>query len=449
MKMKHRLLLMMLAVFLLLLSLGTGIIIQQSFLSAVNTEKDRALTEAAIIASSIYQRAKDLELQPLRDEMAKQEAFYKAQGVTLSMLQNGRTLWGEEVKEQEILPTENARRYFLRDKKLMIAQRLSDTLTLLYERDLNLLYSNRDRLLSLALLLCVAGSALILVSVLVITKIVMRPIGKLQKAAAKIASGDYSVSLPTNGHDETAELARQFEKMAQAVKTREDELKEQAERKQLFIDSLAHEMRTPLTAVMGYARYLQSVDAGEEERQKALSYIAGEAKRLKSLDETLMTLTRLHHDGAELSPVDIPTLIVEAEKRIRPLYEQKGITLTVAAQEGMWRGDEALLLLIAGNLLQNALTACSPGGAVTIAGAPDGLFVRDTGIGMTQEQLQRACDPFYKADKARTRRAGGAGLGLTLVKQAANLLGAQLTLDSKPGEGTTARLIFHNSVTTA
>ncbi len=449
MKMKHRLLLMMLAVFLLLLSLGTGIIIQQSFLSAVTTEKDRALTEAAIIASSIYQRAKDLELQPLRDEMAKQEAFYKAQGVTLSMLQDGRTLWGEEVKEPEILPTENARRYFLRDKKLLIAQRLNDTLTLLYERDLSLLYSNRDRLLSLALVLCIIGSALILVSVLVITKIIMRPIGKLQKAAAKIASGDYSVSLPTNGHDETAELARQFEKMAEAVKTREDELKEQAERKQLFIDSLAHEMRTPLTAVMGYARYLQSVDAGEEERQKALSYIAGEAKRLKNLDETLMTLTRLSHDGAELGSVDIQALVKEAENRAKPLYEQKGVTLTASAQEGVWLGDEALLLLIAGNLLQNALTACGPGGSVTFTGAPDGLFVRDTGIGMTQEQLQRACDPFYKADKARTRRAGGAGLGLTLVKQAAELLDAQLTLSSQPGEGTTASLTFDNSVTTA
>jgi signal transduction histidine kinase len=93
----------------------------------------------------------------------------------------------------------------------------------------------------------------------------------------------------------------------------EEELKEQAVRKQLFIDSLAHEMRTPLTAVMGYARYLQSVDANEEEQQKALGYIAGEAKRLKNLDETLMSLTRLTHDGAELGPVDIPLLLEEVD----------------------------------------------------------------------------------------------------------------------------------------
>lgn len=449
MKLRHRLLLMMLAVFLLLLSIGTGIIIQQSFSSAVNTEKDRALTEAAIIASAIYQRAKDLDIQPLRDEMAKQEAFYKAQGVTLSMLKDGRTLWGDTISLPEILPEQGARRYLLQDKKLTIAQRLSDSLTLLYARDLSGLYVNRDQLLSLALALCLAGSLLILISVFVITRVIMKPIDKLQKAAGKITTGDYSVSLPTRGQDETAELARQFEKMVLAVKMREEELKEQAERKQLFIDSLAHEMRTPLTAVMGYARYLQSVDAEEEEQQKALGYIAGEAKRLKNLDETLMSLTRMTHDGAELNPVDIPRLLEEAAGRARPLYEDKGVSLTVQAEDGIWQGDEALLLLIAGNLLQNALTASIPGGTVTLSGEPDRLSVTDAGIGMTQEQLQRACDPFYKADKARTRKAGGAGLGLTLAKQASLLLGAHLQLTSRPGEGTTASLIFDNSVTTA
>ena len=449
MKLRHKLLLMMLAVFLLLLSIGTGTIIQQSFSSAVNTEKDRALTEAAIIASAIYQRAKDLDIQPLRDEMAKQEAFYKAQDVTLSMLKDGRTLWGDTISLPEILPEQGARRYLLQDKKLMIAQRLNDSLTLLYERDLSGLYVNRDQLLSLALALCLAGSALILISVFIITRVIMQPIDKLQKAAAKIASGDYSVSLPTRGQDETAELARQFEKMVQAVKMREEELREQAERKQLFIDSLAHEMRTPLTAVMGYARYLQSVDAEEEEQQKALGYIAGEAKRLKNLDETLMSLTRMTHDGADLNPVDIPRLLEEAAGRARPLYEDKGVSLTVQAEDGVWQGDESLLLLIAGNLLQNALTASIPGGTVMLSGEPDRLSVTDAGIGMTQEQLQRACDPFYKADKARTRKAGGAGLGLTLVKQASLLLGAHFQLSSRPGEGTTASLIFDNSVTTA
>lgn len=449
MKLRHRLLLMMLAVFLLLLSIGTGIIIEQSFTSAVGTERDRALTEAAIISSAIYQRTHDLELQQLRDEMAKQEAFYNGQGVTLTMLQNGLTLWGETAGLPEILPEDGVRLYLLQDKKLTIAQRLSDSLTLLYERDLSGLYSNRDKLLSLALVLCLTGSALVLISVLIITRVIMWPIDKLQKAAGKIASGDYSVSLPTRGQDETAELARQFEKMAQAVKAREEELKEQAERKQLFIDSLAHEMRTPLTAVMGYARYLQSVDAGGEEREKALGYIAGEAKRLKNLDETLMALTCMTHDGAELGPVSIPVLIEEAAQRARSLYKDKGVSLIVQAQEGVWQGDEALLLLIAGNLLQNALTASAPGSTVILSGEPDRLSVADTGIGMTQEQLARAFDPFYKADKARTRKAGGAGLGLTLVQQAANLMGTRLKLTSHPGDGTTASLIFDNSFTTA
>ena len=447
MKLRYKLLLMMLAVFLLLLSAGTGIIIQESFTSAIQTEKDRALTEAAIIASVLYQRTKDLELQPLRDEMAKQDAFYNAQGVKLVLLKDGRTLWGEQTLMPEILPESNMQRYLLKNKTLYIAQHLSETLTLLYERDLKGLYENRDRLLSLALLLCLCGSVLILISALVIASVIMRPVGRLQKAAAAIADGDYTVFLPTRGQDETAELARQFEKMALAVKAREDELTEQSERKQLFIDSLAHEMRTPLTAVMGYALYLQSVDASEAEKQKALGYIAGEAKRLKSLDETLMNLTRMTHEGAELSPVDIPELMEKAAEQVQPLYDEKGVTLVTNVEAGQWQGDEPLLLLIFSNLLQNALAASQPGDTVTLTAKATGLWISDTGIGMTQEQLARACEPFYKADKARTRKAGGAGLGLTLAQHAAALLHARLTLSSAPGKGTTAAVTFDSSVT--
>lgn len=449
MKLRYKLLLMMLAVFLLLLSAGTGIVIQQSFLSAVNTEKDRALTEAAIISSALYSRVKDLEIQPLRDEMQKQAAFYSAQGVKLVMLKDGLTLLGDQNAIPELLPEKDTRRYLLKDRTLYIAQHLSDTLTLIYERDLSGLYANRDSLLSLALFMCLSGSVLIVISAIVIAKIIMRPIDKLQMAAEKIASGDYSVSLPTKGQDETAELARQFEKMTHAVLARETELKDQAERKQLFIDSLAHEMRTPLTAVMGYARYLQSVNAGEEERQKALSYIAGEAKRMKNLDETLMNLTRMTHDGVEFLTVDISELLEKAACQARPLYEQKGVTLDIQAGEGAWLADEPLLMLIAGNLLQNALTASKPGDTVTLHGSRGTLTVTDQGIGMTAEQLQRACEPFYKADKARTRKAGGAGLGLTLVAHAAKMLHTQLTLTSAPGKGTTAGIAFDNSVTSA
>lgn len=438
---------MMLAAFLLLSSAGSGIILRQSFLGAVQTETDRALAESAIIASALYQRIKALSLQPLRDEMERQNAFYNAQGVKLVLLKGGLTLWGGEPDFPDLLPDKGTRRYAIENGTLSIAQHLSDSLTLLYQRDVSGLYENRDRLLSLALVICLTGSGLILLSAVVIARVTMRPVDTLQKAAAKIASGEYDVSLPTRGQDETAALARQFEKMVQAVKAREEELKEQAERRQLFIDSLAHEMRTPLTAVMGYARFLQSVDADAEARHKALGYIAGEAQRLKSLDETLMALTRMARDGAELTLVDIPTLIEEAAGRMRPAYEGKGVLLDVQASQGAWRGDAALLLLIAGNLLQNALTASSPGMTVTLRATPEGLSVSDTGIGMTKEQLTRACEPFYKADKARTRKAGGAGLGLTLASRAAELMKARLSLTSRPGEGTAAALIFDNSVT--
>lgn len=447
MRLRHKLFLMMLAVFLLLTALGSGIIIRQSFLFAVKTETDRALAEEAIIAASLYQRVKGLDIQPLREEMERQNAFYSAQGVTVALLQDGRTLWGGETEETEILPSRGVRRYMIQNKALRIAQSLDDSLTLLYERDISGLYDNRDRLLSLALAVCLAGSVLILSSAVVIAKVIMRPVDTLRKAAAKIASGKYAVSLPTHGQDETAELARQFETMALAVKAREEELRDQAERRQLFIDSLAHEMRTPLTAVMGYTRYLQSVDANETEKQKALSYIVTEAERLKSLDETLMTLTRMTHDGPELHPVDIPALMEEAAGQAGPAYTEKGVFLKVQAANGAWQSDAALLLLVAGNLLKNALAASSPGMTVILRGTPEGLSVSDTGIGMTQEQIQKACEPFYKADKARTRKAGGAGLGLTLCSRAAELMGTRLLLASSPGGGTTVSLVFDNTVT--
>ncbi len=228
MRLRHRLFLWMLAVFLLLLNAAAGLLITSSFKFALETEKSRALTEAAIIASSVYQKAKDLELQPLRDEMARQASFFEAQGVKLTMLQDGRTLEGAEPEYPKLMPNSGARLWQVKDRSLKVAQRLDDKLTLIYERDVSGLYDNRDRLLQLTLVLCVSGSVLILLCAMLIARLLMRPLRRLQTAAMKIAAGEYGVSLPTKGQDETAELARHFEVMEKAVREREAELSEQA-----------------------------------------------------------------------------------------------------------------------------------------------------------------------------------------------------------------------------
>ena len=215
------------------------------------------------------------------------------------------------------------------------------------------------------------------------------------------------------------------------------------------MDDLSHEMRTPLTAIGGYAEYIQRADLRGPELQEALDTIRFESGRLLNLSQQLVRLSVLRQEPPELTEQDAAALLRRAAKALRPKAAARGVTLHCETPEALpaIQGEAALLESLVVNLGDNAIKACAAGGTVTLAGAAaaDGgcaLTVTDNGRGMDAGTLARIGQPFYRADKARARAEGGAGLGVALCRSITAAHGAQLQYESEPGRGTRTTVTF-------
>ena len=288
-----------------------------------------------------------------------------------------------------------------------------------------------------AALIVLLGSALAVALAAWISGLLTRPLRQLSAAAARLARGEYDAPLPTAQNDEIGALIRAFSGMSGAIGEREAALRAQAEERQALIDALAHEMRTPLTAILGGARLLGQSKLSEGQQSELLDMMAREAARLSTMDERLLLLTRLGHEQPEWTTFDSRAMAEEA------LRVFDGVRLE--GEGAAFVGERELTILLLRNLVVNAQRA---GGEtpVCVTLHPDGFDVTDCGCGMTEEQLAHAFEPFYKADKARTRGAGGAGLGLSLCRKIARLHRGDVRIESEIGKGTRVCYRFDTSL---
>lgn len=438
--MRKRIALCMVALVLTLLGPGMALVVSRSFALTMERERARALGEEAAIA-----RALTLEIAEGnvgRSTASTLQTRYGSNELTIYLLQNGETITGETLptvqKLPELLNTET--RATLLDgvsERLLIAHALEGEITLLTALDVSPVYALRRELLRGAAALGLIGLALAGALAIWISGVLTRPLSQLADAAAKLADGDYAAPLPTTKNDEMNALIRAFSRMSAAIDERETALRTQAEERQALIDALAHEMRTPLTAILGGARLLQQSRLSGSQQSELLDTMAREASRLSTMDERLLLLTRLDHEAPAFAPFDSQAMAREA------LSVYDGVRLE--GDDAVFVGERELTILLLRNLVVNAQRA---GGkeAVRVTLHPDGFDVTDYGCGMTKEQIARAFEPFYKADKARTRSAGGAGLGLPLCRKIARLHHGELHMESKIGRGTRVCYRFDTSL---
>jgi signal transduction histidine kinase len=314
------------------------------------------------------------------------------------------------------------------------------------------------------------GIALILIAIatwLVSTRTI-RPIRNLTDAATKLAGGDWSFRVPENRHDELGILAKSFNKMVvdlersyrnieETVKQRTAELeiaKSIADRasqaKGQFLANMSHEIRTPMTAIIGYSDVMLEPDQSLSERHDALQAIRRNARHLLELINDVLDLSKIEAEQmtVEHIPCDLPQLIGQAASLIRPRVQEKGLNFKVTFEGQIPRlitTDPLRVRQILVNLVGNASKFTEKGGievkvsakipADPTANCKIRLAVCDTGIGMTQDQLAKLFRPFTQADESTTRRFGGTGLGLTISKSLATLLGGDITVESTYGQG--------------
>lgn len=267
-----------------------------------------------------------------------------------------------------------------------------------------------------------------------ISRILTRPLSELSKTSRAISEGNLSKRCSVKSSDEVGMLAQDFNAM---VDTLEGNIKQQEQ----FVSSFAHEMKTPMTSVIGYADLIRGQTLSDREIYESANFIVSEGRRLESLSQKLLELFVVKENGVKLSSVSPAMLIKELVHHFAPIYQEQGILLTCECENGKCLLDSDLVKSLLINLWDNSRKAMDNGGAVFVKSVmtDDGcrITVSDNGTGIPKESLSHLTDAFYRVDKSRSRAKGGTGIGLALCKEIADVYNGSIKFDSELGVGTT------------
>lgn len=215
-----------------------------------------------------------------------------------------------------------------------------------------------------------------------------------------------------------------------------------------FSANVSHELKTPLTSILGYAEIMRDGVAKAEDTRRFAGKIHSEASQLMSLIEDIIRLSQLDEKTSlpEMTTVNLKEICEDVCQRLLPQAEKAGVTLNVNCASASIRGIPKILEEIVQNLVDNAIKYNTSNGSVGVtlkkSGARVELSVSDTGIGIPEEHLARVFERFYRVDRSRNKQIVGTGLGLSIVKHSAETLGATVQLQSKLGIGTTVTVSF-------
>ena len=273
-----------------------------------------------------------------------------------------------------------------------------------------------------------------------ITRRAFLPVAAMAETARSISSGsDLTLRVPEDGSgDELSRLGRTINSML-------ERLEDSFRRERQFSSDASHELRTPTAVIISQAEYALGPGVSPEEREGALEAIRRQARRMSVMLGQLLLLARA--ESGKFRPqrerIDFSELCEMVSLELEDGIEKRGLTLETRLEPGvfLW-GDETLLMRAVTNLLQNAAAYNRPGGRVELSLRRDGgdclLEVRDTGVGIAPEDLERIWERFYRADPSRAGE--GTGLGLPMVKWIVQLHGGKIAVESRPGEGSLFRL---------
>jgi two-component system sensor histidine kinase BaeS len=274
-----------------------------------------------------------------------------------------------------------------------------------------------------------AGIALAALAAFLLARRIARPVRRVVDATRHLAEERNPAPVPVEGAYEIASLAHAFNEMAvQLTKAREAEKQ--------FLLSVSHELKTPLTAIRGYA---EGVTDGAFEPDEAVATIMSEAARLERLVRDLLDLARMNRTDFSIhrEPLDLAQVAREVVLRYEQPARDFGVTIEAfAPQEAPVVGDYDRVLQVASNLVENALRLTPPGGVVRVSAAKGELLVEDTGPGLREEELPHAFERFYLYSRYASDRSVGTGLGLSIVKELTSGMGGSVDVDSTAGRGT-------------
>ena len=279
-----------------------------------------------------------------------------------------------------------------------------------------------------------------------ISYFITQPINTLINSTKKITEGHYEERAKLSSKDEFNTLATHFNLMAETIEENINELKLSNENKELFINNFTHELKTPLTSIIGFANLMRTSKYNEAIFEEATQFIYSEGKRLEKMAFKMMDLIYAKSTTLKLVPIDLMTVVLGIKYSLEPKLTKRKLTLHIQGSSAILPLDEILIHMLITNLVENAMKASKPYSTIDIAihSLQDkiALSVTDYGIGIPKEHLSKLFDPFYMVDKARSRANHGAGIGLSICQKIAELHQAELTITSEVNHGTTVTLLF-------
>ncbi len=335
---------------------------------------------------------------------------------------------------------------------LVVTARLPspDTIVITCAFDMSDFYTNGATLVRISIIIGIIAVILLAIVLYFILRQISRPIEKLAIAAKEIESGNYDTVSDIKSKDEVGQLAAAFNQMAKSVHENIQNLEVTAKEKQVLFDTLAHEIRTPLTAVAGYAQYLQHANVSKEDEYESLQYIIDESNRLSAMCSRILQMAALRGEKARIEDVNMREVFKATQKTMRPKALLNKVELKFYCEGNcVLQGEKVLIESLVLNLVTNAINACKNGDKTYVSAVGHGdkvcLSVKDTGCGMSEEVIARVGEYFYRPDKARSRTQGGAGLGVPLCYQIAQSHGTHIIYKSKENEGTLVSIDFKAS----
>lgn len=307
-------------------------------------------------------------------------------------------------------------------------------------RDITNLFINRMEQQRSGMYITVIMLASMAVVSFIVSKWLTGPINKLSVASRKFSEGDFTDRVIIKSEDEIGALSKDFNSMADRIEETVGELHDSAERQEAFVNSFAHELKTPLTSIIGYADMIRSKSMSIERAIEYSDIIFKEGKRLEAMSMKLMELIVLKKQDFQLQRITAKKLLHSVENTVRPIFEDNGIKFYIKVENAILLAEPDLIKTVCINLLDNSRKSISAGGIIVLSGEKSGdgyvISVMDNGRGMKQSELKKITDPFYMVDKSRSRLQGGAGLGLAICSEIAKLHESVLEFRTEPGKGT-------------
>lgn len=456
-----------------------------SYENSLNTARRQAFSQHEIMSTDISENIK-LVLERRDEQNFRQTlnalmnyyfGYYEKRGIYLNIEKQGDILSGnipQAYQPEELQDVSDSRKLVVKtidqQKYIFVSAVILEDFVLVYAQDITDLTNSQNRLTRQLQLVTVFASLLFSIALFLIIKRLTRPIIRLQDIAKRITSGELAIRAQIKGKDEISNLALSFNEMADEIVAKMTESEQNAIQKQKFIDNLAHELNTPLTAIKGHADLLQNAKTTEKERINSTFHIIQNVDRIQKMSQKLLDLALNRNLTISQNPILLGDLFDAVKDEFDSVLRDQNINLSISGKDETVYGDFVLLQNLVSNMIENSIRATQRGGSIYLNAHKDDehitIEIIDNGVGIAKKDLENIFEPFYRTDFSRSNYhkndtekmpltepvkkstpnsfvdKNHAGLGLALCKQIADIHEAKIEIQSKQGKGTTIKIIF-------